>query len=646
MAVQSGTRTEDQDMSTVVESQTATTQYTQQSTQSTQSSQSTQEPTQPTQRATQPHHVVDPLAWGRLVPCNPTKLETIVFERWKRKYQIGRSSQKTLRNDIVLNGLSISSRHCTIEWDGVEGSIPAIKVTDLGSSNGTFINGVMERYKILRDGNEIAFGTTIPQATEDGDSKEFRYIYRHEAYQRPSHGLYRYYDLQDVLGSGAFGTVVKALHREDGNWYAVKMIDSKKLRADWSQAIAQGAQLDDITREISILQRLEHRNVCQLKEFFVEGNSLSLVLEWVPGGDFLNYLLRKYVDTDERMSEPEAQYFTYQICEAVAYVHRQGIAHRDLKPENVLLTRDNPPVVKVADFGVAKAIDGHTLLKTRVGTPTYWAPEVVLRGEEGYSLLVDSWSVGVMVFSMLTMTTPFPETSERDVDTWVKTRVVDWNALYQRRISQEGEDFIRNLLVNDPNERMPMADACLHPWLAQQAMQHLNIHSLPSHASQPRQDPDSALNISPMTTLSDNMSMYAAGDATSTDRDGTPQPPAASQGPRFTAVHLSGWDSVPGLQRRAEATLQSEPPSREQQDMQDDTPPAAEAGPTRAAKRKASLAFTSSFDSIYTVTPRAGSPPRGSQAAASGARPSPSAPPGKRPRTESASLSPISPDEP
>ena len=105
------------------------------------------------------------------------------------------------------------------------------------------------------------------------------------------------------------------------------------------------------------------------------------------------------------------------------YVHALGIAHRDLKPENVLLTDDNPPVVKVADFGLAKVIDSMTMLRVRAvtaelqrrgvdvnvlrgqtmcGTPAYLAPEVVNQtpGQEGYDQSVDSWSVGVIVFAM------------------------------------------------------------------------------------------------------------------------------------------------------------------------------------------------------------------------------------------------------
>lgn len=138
--------------------------------------------------------------------------------------------------------------------------------------------------------------------------------------------------------------------------------------------------------------------------------------------------------SDSRPAEDESQHITYQLCEALAvssfaislrltlsfsqYIHSQGIAHRDLKPENVLLTNDTPPQVKVADFGLAKAIDSLTMLRvsrslfapqcpshahlqTMCGTPSYLAPEVVSQnGGEGYQKVVDSWSVGVIVFSM------------------------------------------------------------------------------------------------------------------------------------------------------------------------------------------------------------------------------------------------------
>ncbi|TBU44526.1 Pkinase-domain-containing protein [Dichomitus squalens] len=433
----------------------------------------TQQQTQSTQQASQNDYVLDTHLWGYLIPCS-ANLRRIDFQKIKTSYRIGRNREEH-KNDIILPGMKISNFHCIIEWDGDETPKSAIKVTD-ASSNGTFINGERigkGKVKILRDGNEIAFGTSAPQPA-NGGLEDYRFVYRHMACGLPNRGLHKYYDLQHELGKGSFATVMKALHREEDKWYAVKMIQANKLRRNLSNVSVNGVPPEDKTsnfaREINILERLQHRNICQLKEVFFEPYSINLVLEWVPGGDLLEYILNK-----SGISEPEAQSLTYQICDALAYVHAQGIAHRDLKPENVLLTDDSPPIVKVADFGLAKVIDSMTMLRTMCGTPVYLAPEVVNQGpdNEGYDQLVDSWSVGVIVYSMLTMSTPFgDEDVNQDVKTRVANRQVQWDYLQECGASPLAEDFIRRLLEYDPRKRMSLTDARDHPWLADQRAAH------------------------------------------------------------------------------------------------------------------------------------------------------------------------------
>lgn len=143
------------------------------------------------------------------------------------------------------------------------------------------------------------------------------FVFRHTACGPPTRGLYKYYDLQHELGKGSFATVMKALHREEGKWYAVKMIQANKLRRGLSSATLNGAQSNDkannFAREINILERLQHPNICQLKEVFFESYNINLVLEWVPGGDLLDYILKR-----GGLPEAEAQYLTYQICDALA----------------------------------------------------------------------------------------------------------------------------------------------------------------------------------------------------------------------------------------------------------------------------------------------------------------------------------------
>ncbi|KAH9892439.1 kinase-like domain-containing protein [Cubamyces lactineus] len=485
--------------------------------------QSTQQPTQSTQEASQPDYVVDAHLWGFLIPCS-ANLRRIDFQKLKPKYQIGRNTEQH-KNDIILPGMKISNFHCIIEWDGDEGPHSAVKVTDL-SSNGTYINGEKigkGHFKVLRDGNEIAFGTCVPQPA-NGGLEDYRFVYRHLASGPPSRGLYRYYDLLHELGKGSFATVMKALHKEEGKWYAVKMIQANKLRKGLSNATLNGVQTNDksnnFAREINILERLQHPNICQLKEVFFESYSINLVLEWVPGGDLLDYIIK-----NQGLQEPEAQHLTYQICDALAYVHSQGIAHRDLKPENVLLTSDNPPVVKVADFGLAKVIDSMTMLRTMCGTPVYLAPEVVNQApNEGYDQVVDSWSVGVIVFSMLTMATPF---GEEDMSTDVKTRVsnrqVEWSILREVNCSPQGEDFIRRLLEYDPRKRMTLAAARDHPWLIRQAMLHQSAEIRRRTASP---DPVTVVDASMRSIASDGMALDPQGEGEAMeaepDNGGTP----------------------------------------------------------------------------------------------------------------------------
>ncbi|KAI1787438.1 Pkinase-domain-containing protein [Ganoderma leucocontextum] len=441
----------------------------------------TQQQTQSTQQASQTDYADNTHLWGYLIPCS-ANLRRIDFQKIKPSYRIGRNREGT-KNDIIFPGMKISNFHCTIEWDTDETLSSAIKVADM-SSNGTFINGEKigkNKVKILRDGNEIAFGTALSQHHVNGGLEDYRFIYRHMACGPATRGLHKHYDVQHELGKGSFATVMKALHRAEDKWYAVKMIHASHLRRNLNSLSESETKPEDkkgtLAREISILERLQHRNICQLKEVFFEPYSISLVLEWAPGGDLLDYIINK-----NGLSEPETKYLTFQICDALAYVHAQGIAHRDLKPENVLLTDDNPPVVKVADFGLAKVIDSMTMLRTMCGTPAYLAPEVVnqIPGQEGYDQSVDSWSVGVIVFAMLTMTTPFGEEDmAQDVKTRVSTRTVQWNYLREFNTSPAAKDFIRGLLEFDPKTRMSLTAACRHEWLAEERANTLAMHPPP-----------------------------------------------------------------------------------------------------------------------------------------------------------------------
>ncbi|TFK85051.1 Pkinase-domain-containing protein [Polyporus arcularius HHB13444] len=421
-----------------------------------------------TQLATQFDDATEDLdLWGFLLPVNSnnTDISRINFYKTKPNYTIGRGPGNDIRFPRCL---FVSTKHCSIEWDGDETAKSAVILTDT-STNGTFIDGIRVtpqrggRCKILTDGCEIAFGNYV--ANKDSRAlDDYRFIFRHKACKTPAKGVDKVYDLQHVLGRGSFGTVMKALHRDEGKWYAVKIIPTSKLRKAMTDPELDVVTPDTIPsplkREIDIMQRLQHRNICQFKEVFYETSGISIVLEFVKGGDLLDYL-----EMRKELPEPVAQRLTYQICEALAYVHGLGIAHRDLKPENILLTDDNPPVVKIADFGLAKVVDTMTALHTFCGTPAYLAPEIV-NGAEGYDLVVDSWSVGVIVWAMLTMCTPFAEDPETtDVAKRVLRRQIEWSILEMYHVTALAKDFIARLLEYDPKKRMTLTQAREHEWL-------------------------------------------------------------------------------------------------------------------------------------------------------------------------------------
>ncbi|KAI0065604.1 Pkinase-domain-containing protein [Artomyces pyxidatus] len=395
--------------------------------------------------------------FGCLMPCINTSPHPIELKKAFPEVKIGRDPI----NDVVLNHFRISQFHCKLTWNCAEDDSSVVTILDT-SRNGTFINGSrVGKYNsaILRDGNEIAFGYAFPDRDREED---FRYCYRHMKGPSPVDPVHKKYELVDELGRGSFATVRRAMEKGTGQWWAVKIIHGSRLGDHHAQE-----RVTAFTREIAILESLEHPNICRLKEVFMpvtdSQRDIFLVLELVEGRDLSHFIFK-----NEGLNEPLAIHITRQICRAMAYVHSRGIAHRDLKPENVLLTREDPPTVKVADFGLAKAVSSLTKLKTMCGTPTYVAPEVLNQTDsEGYSHLVDSWSVGLIIHSMLTNgASPFIEYQAiADGNRHISERTIIWSALEDVGISDDCRHFIQHLLEYDPATRMSLADARREPWL-------------------------------------------------------------------------------------------------------------------------------------------------------------------------------------
>ncbi|PRP84350.1 hypothetical protein PROFUN_07651 [Planoprotostelium fungivorum] len=268
------------------------------------------------------------------------------------------------------------------------------------------------------------------------------------------------YEIDNEIGRGAFSVVKKAKDKTTGKEYAVKFIEKKFV--DQQDLVLLG-------REIEIMKRVMHKNVLRLEEVYEVEDTIALVMELVTGGE----LFYKIVERGN-YSEQDAANIVRQIVQGVAYLHSNGICHRDLKPENLLCSglEDKeegfkPFRVIIADFGLSKEFDGGEALETSCGTPDYVAPEVIT-AEGTYNQSVDMWSIGVITYVLLCGFSPFLSSTQTGLFEKIIKVEYDFPEPEWSNISPEAKDFIRHLLLRDPNSRYT-AEQCLgHRWLTGQ----------------------------------------------------------------------------------------------------------------------------------------------------------------------------------
>ncbi|KAK0213372.1 kinase-like domain-containing protein [Desarmillaria ectypa] len=392
---------------------------------------------------------IDHDLWGSLQPLDTAKLYRMDFFKFFTLIRIGRHPQA---NDFVLPGQRISNQHCEILWED-----KSVVLEDM-SSNGTWINGELVgkgKRKLLHDGDQIAFGTAMPRNSEDYRFTFHTHTTDLREYDRGE--LYLHYEIAHEIGSGGYGTVSKGMCLATGEWVAIKVITPPK---SFGKDLVK--QRVSMAREVSIMSNLSHPNICELKDAFhhEHDGSLNLVMELVRGGDLCTHIQAGLTD-----DEGAAKFIIWQICDALAYIHSYGITHRDIKPENVLLSDDLPPIVKLTDFGLAKIVDEHTILRTGCGTPEYMPPEQFQ--SDGYDHLVDSWGVGIILFTMFTKFMPIerPKSGEqRPKDDW--DPLIPWHLLDEAEVTKEGKEFAWALLRSKPKERMTMRSAVKHEWIS------------------------------------------------------------------------------------------------------------------------------------------------------------------------------------
>ncbi|KAJ8676098.1 hypothetical protein QAD02_011884 [Eretmocerus hayati] len=251
---------------------------------------------------------------------------------------------------------------------------------------------------------------------------------------------------------GKYATVRRCVERSSGRQWAAKFL-RKRRRAQELRAEA--------LHEVAVLDAAAHcPRLVSLHQVFETNTDMVLVLELAPGGE-----LQMVLDRDEIPEERQVAKLLRQILDGVAFLHSLNVAHLDIKPQNLVLTGEFPDCdVKLCDFGISRYISHGADIREILGTPDYIAPEVL--NYEPISLATDMWSVGVLLYVLLTGCSPFGGDTKQETFCNISRCKLDFPDDLFEDVSEDAQDLIRKLVVKNPSERLSAIECLQHPWLS------------------------------------------------------------------------------------------------------------------------------------------------------------------------------------
>lgn len=263
-------------------------------------------------------------------------------------------------------------------------------------------------------------------------------------------------DQRKKLGEGSFGSVCRGKHRVTGDERAIKRISKRQM-----------GDLDRLQQEIAIMKLMDHPNIISLFETYEDKLYIYLVMELCTGGELFDRIIES-----GRFSEQEAAIVMQQILRSINYMHQRRpkrVCHRDLKPENFLFATKGPirtNVLKLIDFGLSKCIEPGQTMSTKAGTPYYVAPEVL---EGRYNQLCDSWSAGVIMYTLLCGYPPFHGKNDQEVLAKVRKGSFCFAERDWRYISSDAKHLISQLLKFNVQDRCTAQQALNNGWIMRKA---------------------------------------------------------------------------------------------------------------------------------------------------------------------------------
>ncbi|KYM87031.1 Serine/threonine-protein kinase 17A [Atta colombica] len=319
------------------------------------------------------------------------------------------------------------------------------------------------------------------------------------------------------IAGGKYATVRRCRERSSGRQWAAKFL-RKRRRAQELRAEA--------LHEVAVLDAAAHcSRLVSLHQVFETNTEMVLVLELAPGGE-----LQMILDRDEVPEERQVARLLKQILDGIAFLHSLNVAHLDIKPQNLVLTGEFPDCdVKLCDFGISRYISHGADIREILGTPDYVAPEVL--NYEPISLATDMWSVGVLLYVLLTGCSPFGGDTKQETFCNISRCRLDFPDDLFEDVSEEARDLMRKLMVKDPNERLTVTECLQHPWFSMFEQPLAPLMTCPSSDDSPAAVLDSSSTPPQEDSPSSELPITNQGQVSSTPKnDGEKQQRSSTTG--------------------------------------------------------------------------------------------------------------------
>ena len=265
--------------------------------------------------------------------------------------------------------------------------------------------------------------------------------------------FFDFYDIKEDIGEGKFGLVKLGVHKKTKEKVAIKIIKKESMNS---------TDVELVKGEIDIMKLCRHPNIVTLFDHFENNDYIFIIMEYLSGGDLEEHLIK----TKFKISEEKAANIMYQLSSGIQYLHNYGVLHRDLKPENIMLSNSSEKAtIKIMDFGLSKIMGPEEKLADGFGTLSFVAPEVLIR--QPYNKQIDIWSLGVILYYMLSGTLPFDDENDNEeviakmtVFTEVQFPLNNWS-----KKSEDVIDLIKKCLIKNPIERIKINEYLDHNWI-------------------------------------------------------------------------------------------------------------------------------------------------------------------------------------